>query len=89
MQMIRLIQDTIIECAIKPFAGGGGGEIPQELQQWAMESEEEYAAFVLSKFCIVILKRLHTRYRYVWSWDWLLRRQQLSTYYTILQELDR
>ena len=25
MQMIRLIQDTIIECAIKPFAGGGGG----------------------------------------------------------------
>ena len=54
-----------------------------------MESEEEYAAFVLSILCIMILRRrLHTRYRHVWSGDWLLWRQQHSVYYTLLQELN-
>ena len=55
-----------------------------------MESEENYVAFVLCILCIVILRRrLRTRYRYVWSRDWLLRRQQHSAYYTLIQEMDR
>ena len=55
-----------------------------------METEEDYVAFVLCILCIVILRwRLSTRYRHVWSRDWLLRRQQHSAYHTLLQELDR
>ena len=55
-----------------------------------METEEDYVAFVLCILCIVILRwRLSTGYRHVWSRDWLLRRQQHSTFHTLLQELDR
>ena len=55
-----------------------------------METEEDYVAFVLCILCIVILRRrLSTRYRHVWSRDWLLRRQQHSAYHALLQELDR
>ena len=55
-----------------------------------METEENYVAFVLCILCIVILRRrLSTRYRHVWSRDWLLRRQQHSAYHALLQELDR
>ena len=54
-----------------------------------METEEEYAAFVFNILCIVILRRLRTRYRlHVWLGNWLHRKQQHSAHYTLLQELD-
>ena len=80
MEMSRLIHDTRIKCPVKLVAGNTTGTA-------TMESEEDNTAFVS---CIVILRRrLCTRYRSVWSRDWLLRRQQHSAYYTLLQELDR